>query len=174
MRLFVAIPIPAEIRKRIWAAAEPFEERGIKLVEMENYHITLQFIGEFKDVHKVISALRRVPFEPIEVKIAGSGGFPTKERPRVIWIGAENEQGKLRELTEAVGKALDEEGIPHDEKPFHGHVTVARVKKPVKELMEAVHRDFGQFRADFFALYQSTLTPEGPIYREIARFGEGR
>ncbi len=143
-------------------------------MEPENYHITLQFIGEYDDVERVISALRAVEFTPVTIQIAGAGGFPTRERPRVIWIGATSVENALERLADDVRRVLDENNIPHDTKPFHGHVTVARVKRLAKALMETIDKDFGTFKADHFALYQSILTPEGPIYREVARFGEGK
>lgn len=177
MRLFVGIPLPGNVRKNLHGAYRLLEGvHGVKTVEEENLHITLKFIGEVSErkVDSIRGALSGVRYRPIRVEITGVGAFPSLSSPRVVWAGVGQGGDEVRRLAEAVERALVPEGIKPEVRPFHPHVTLARVKRPC----DVVHRfleenreaQFGSFTVRYFVLFRSTLTPSGPIYTELARF----
>ena len=71
-----------------------------------------------------------------------------------------------------MGAALEPLGFPRERRPFRGHATVARVKVFHPSLLDrlaALPRDgFGTFTVDRFRLKKSTLTPQGPVYEDLA------
>lgn len=177
-RIFVAIDIPsADVVKKLAAVRDELVMTGadLKPVEDENLHITLRFIGEVEDevVRKVCEALREIKFKAFGVRVKGLGAFPTVARPRVIWAGVAEGSRELVSLHLDVERKLRSLGIPPEREEFVPHITLARVKSPRKsrELADAIARyadyDFGFFEASRFVLKESTLTPRGPIYKDV-------
>jgi 2'-5' RNA ligase len=67
-------------------------------------------------------------------------------------------------------------GIESEKRAFAPHLTLARIKEridmgPLRRAIEALPTtDFGQFQAESFYLYQSTLRPTGSIYTKLETF----
>lgn len=177
MRCFVAVDLPAEIKREIPAIQQAFAMNGLKLVEPELVHITLKFLGEVPErrVAEIVNSLNRVSFSPFQARIRGVGAFPGRSI-RVIWLGA---SGPFEDLARAVDSALEPFGFERDKK-FSAHATLARVKDPAlsRILLERISgisdTDLGEFTVDRFVLKKSTLTPRGPIYEDIAEFRASR
>lgn len=172
-RLFVAVDLPDGLKKDIYAFARQIEQSGIKLVEEENLHITIRFIGEVPDeiVPEIVSRLEKIKFQEFECKIKGVGVFPSPSYIKVVWVGLESEQ--LVKLVHSVLAAL--KGIGKEEKrEFSAHLTIARVNKKVdlqKFLEKNKDKEFGKFNVSSFVLFESKLTPKGPIYTKLHAFG---
>ncbi|MEM0351074.1 MAG: RNA 2',3'-cyclic phosphodiesterase [Archaeoglobaceae archaeon] len=175
MRLFVAVDMDEGVKKNL----EPLLSRlsaiqGLKVVEKENLHITLMFLGEVEEsrIEKLKEALTRVKFSPFKIHLKKVGRFPEKGDVRVIWVGIENED-EIRELAEKVYSELKKLGFKRD-KDFVAHVTVARVKKRNKEIDSVIRefedKDFGEMLVKDFRLKQSILKPTGPIYKDVHVF----
>jgi 2'-5' RNA ligase len=171
-RLFVAVDLPAEIKAKIDVLGRQIEEPALKLVEPENLHVTLQFLGEVEEgnMNTVVAALRKVKMAAFEIEIAGVGAFPSATRINVVWLAC---KGLLPELAAKVAAGLLPLGFKPD-KPFASHLTIARVKyKPEKlpeRLINLQNVTVGKMKVERFVLKKSTLTPEGPIYEDIATF----
>jgi 2'-5' RNA ligase len=170
MRLFIAVRLPEELRKKMAGLAKELDMDGIRPVKQENMHITLRFIGEVDEqkAKEIQEQLKSVEFEKFSCMVKGTGVFPNKDYVRVIWTGIES-NGKLEELSAKVNNALH--GIPGDGK-FSAHLTLARVKKKVdvNEFIDKHQEDYGSFSVGSFELVQSVLGPEGPRYNTIAVF----
>ena len=171
-RLFTAVELPGELRKNIHEFAKQLEQDGIKLVEEHNLHITMKFIGDVPEdkVDEITSGLSEVKFSEFECSVKGVGVFPSPDYIRVVWVALEC--GQLTELANSVISKL--EGIEKPEKrPFSAHLTIARVKRKVdlnKFLAENKEKEFGKFNVTEFALIESKLTPEGPVYTKLESF----
>ena len=64
---------------------------NIKLVEPENIHITLKFLGDtsedqIDDIEKKMR-LAAIGIDPFNIKLKGAGVFPNQNYIKVIWIG---------------------------------------------------------------------------------------
>jgi 2'-5' RNA ligase len=109
------------------------------------------------------------------VPLAGLGFFPHARHPRVFWAGAENTTA-LRQLASSVDVALQPLGIAPEVRPYQPHLTLGRIvdKGPFPDLDLAIEelpsREFGTITPDRFVLFESTVTPTGPIYRKVAEF----
>ncbi len=173
MRLFFAIGIPPEIRKRLFEAERRLlEYGGMKGVEEKNLHITLKFLGEVeeKKVKEMEEKAELVARESkgFEVKIQNLGVFPSREKMRVVWAGCED-NGKIRELHERLSDALGRK-----EERFHPHITLCRIKYVkdkggIRELLDK-REAFGEFHVDSFDLMESILRGGGPVYRVVKKF----
>ncbi len=171
MRLFVAVPVPAEIRERAYALAKEIAQDGIVPVQPENMHLTLRFIGETDEAaaREISGKLGKVSFKAFSARIRGVGVFPKPDYVRVIWAGCVS-GGALEALAKDVIGVLREVG--GDER-FSAHLTLARVKRKA-ELSGFLERhneeDLGSFRVSAFQLIQSVLGPSGPAYTVIQTY----
>ncbi len=176
MRTFIAVEVSEALKPKILAIQKKIEASGadIKLVEPENIHYNLKFIGEIDDrtVEKTKKALSEISFPAFDVHIAGLGAFPSKTYIRVVWLGCRQGTQELTALASSVEEALA--GIvPKDERPFTPHLTLGRVsgvkdKEALSKLMHDLENaDIGKFRVDKLVLFQSQLSPKGPAYMPI-------
>jgi len=168
MRLFVAVPIPEDIRSRVAALAGELPLEGIKPVSKEIMHITLKFIGETNREKEIEEKLRKVVFSPFECNATGVGVFPSPSYIKVVWAGIES-NGALEALASQVNGLLHGFG---DER-FSPHMTIARVKKKIDAsafLQKHAKEEFGKFTVSHFELMQSVLQKGGPEYSVLAKF----
>jgi 2'-5' RNA ligase len=174
MRSFVAIEIS---NNEIINSIRKFQD-GIKIdakpIESNNFHFTLQFLGEITEEvsEKIIQALNSIEFSSFSVNLKGVGVFPKPEFPRVVWIGTDENGGNmLIELSKRVEKVLKPLGFSSD-KPFKPHITVFRIKKKIgnitNELKNKKMIDFGIQEITSIKLKKSELTSKGPIYSDLA------
>ena len=176
VRVFVALEIPGDVVDALVRAQKELETTGadIKLVERENLHLNLKFLGDLRDseVSEVRSRLSSLSLKGASVTVSGVGVFPTFSRPRVVWAGiAPEDEPLVVPIARGVIDIL--EGIgERDDRPFKPHVTLARVRsgRNMRELTEALRQisrmEFGTVNLSEIKLKSSSLTPNGPIYRD--------
>ncbi len=171
MRLFVGVQPPEDVRRKIIRfMKKQLSGLNAKLVEFENLHITLKFIGEVPNdkVPEIKRALETIRFSPFTVELFGIGGFPTSTRARVVWIGTKGGAEELTELATRIEDVLEPLGIPKELRPFHPHLTLARVRGSTN-VTNIPAEYFGSFVVEEFILFKSVLTPSGPIYTPLLR-----
>jgi 2'-5' RNA ligase len=185
IRCFVAIEIDDAVRKELSSLIEELKPsgRGIRWVRPENLHLTLKFLGEVSEerIPEIEKALNKVAaqLEHFTLRIKGTGTFPEKKRPRVVWAGVES-SGQLFQLQKAIEKALSELGFKEEEREFTGHITLGRVKGSPDQLVAKVtvqglipgllrfkEKEFGIINVREFVLMKSELRPDGARYERI-------
>ncbi|MBN1533972.1 MAG: RNA 2',3'-cyclic phosphodiesterase [Spirochaetes bacterium] len=180
-RLFFALPAsftaPESFRK-IESAMED-ERRSLKIVRPEHFHITVKFLGPVEE--PVFLRLKEgferapLPLSPIEYRIAGTGAFPSLQRPSVLWCGILTDIGLLREMQDSIERLCQQLGFERERRAFTPHLTIARVREKAR-LSEGLlgllrsHGEtlFAESRFDGIVLFESLLTPKGPLYRRTA------
>ncbi len=187
MRLFIGIGLSPECRRAIAAAVSPFREKGgaVSWTPEHNLHLTLRFLGETpaSRVDELAGLMteggRGVP--SFLLRVEGGGAFPTLRAPRVLWIGIREPLELVRKLHQNMENALSGAGFPRDERAFHPHVTVGRVRRRVapgwgETYVSAVSgAAFDAVFVDSYRLYESRLSPSGADYsvlREVPFGGE--
>jgi len=173
MRTFVAIEIT---NNEIINSIKKFQDSikiDAKPVESNNFHFTLQFLGEITEEvsKKIIKALNLIEFTSFSVNLKGVDVFPRPEFPRIIWIGTDENGGNmLIELSKKVEKVLKPLGFSSN-KPFKPHITIFRIKKKIgnitNELKNRKMVDFGIQEIINIKLKKSKLTSKGPIYLDL-------
>lgn len=180
MRAFVAIDVPGEVLDSLVRFQGEISSTGadLKLVERENLHFTIKFLGEVSDAQaaEVESRLARLPLTGATVEIRGAGAFPNTRRPRVVWAGvAPGQEELVAPIAREVVGALAEIG-ERDERPFKAHITLGRVRsfrdaRALEDLLRAnSERTFGTAPLSELKLKSSVLTSGGPIYKDIQVF----
>jgi len=176
MRAFVALEVPMSVADSLAQIQKELEATGadIKLVERENLHLNLKFLGEISEAQAsdVRARLGRLSLKGANVALRGVGAFPTANRPRVVWAGVAPERESLvMPIAQGVISAL--EGIgERDDRPFRPHITLGRVRsgRNMRELAELLRqnsqREFGMVGLKEIKFKSSTLTPSGPVYKD--------
>lgn len=164
MRLFIAIEIPDDLKKALGKLR--LDIPGARQVPDGQIHLTLAFLGEVDEetVATLTGELSRIRSPSFELCLSGAGCFPDRRRPRVLWVGLEQEQ-RLNDLVDLLRKAALECGIPQEDRPFSAHITLARFKIPASIEVGAFleqHAKLGlrPFPVREFTLFQSLLTPQ--------------
>lgn len=176
IRTFVAIPITPS--KSLRTCMRLLAELGgpLRHNTPDQLHITLKFLGDttWEQTPEVGAAIDDVlkSHVPIGIQLQGVGAFPRRQRPRVIWAGVETE-ANLKQIANQLNEHMAELGFPLEERDFHPHLTLAYVKGrlPIgaEEWFETYQEtDFGTYQVNDVKLYQSELTPSGPIYTMIS------
>jgi len=166
-----------ERQRKLLAERSP----GLKAawVSPANLHVTLRFLGSIDEdlVDGLTVRLKRVAARhpPFEARARGLGAFPDAERPRVLWVGVEGD-GVVK-LQKDVEATVIELGFPKEERAFHPHVTVARVKEAAplgdwSSLSEAL--EFGASTINEIVVYESRTKKAGVEYAARARVALGK
>lgn len=137
-RIFLALNFSVAATRKIAEEIErhkrPMADAGFRVawVPAANLHLTLKFLGSVGEelVEGVTGACRRVAARqlPIEAKAIGLGAFPSLHKPNVLWVGVEAPPA-LAALQRDVESAMVELGFEKEERAYHPHVTVGRVKE---------------------------------------------
>lgn len=180
MRCFIALDISPEARRtvaRLQSALARFEE-ALRMVRPGSTHLTLKFLGNVPDervaaVAEALSVAARA-VEPFDFYVTGGGCFPPRGTPRVVWAGVRETTGRLATLQRRIEEAIEPLGFPREARPFHPHVTVARVRdgRGVGGLRQVVEQtDLPEVRchAREVLLFESRLRPGGADYHVVAR-----
>jgi len=179
VRSFIAIDICDNVLvSKITNLQEYITKSGarLKLVEPQNLHFTLRFLGEIPVslVEEIKTVLQNVKFNPFDIYLKGLGAFPTIKRPRVIWIGVTEGADNLVKLSSMINDEIKKLRLPPPDKPFTPHLTIARVKKLNPRLNAILEKnkniDIGLMKINKFYLKKSTLTSRGPIYETLAEY----
>jgi len=179
-RAFVAIDISEEVRQKLVEVQRGLAASGaqLKLVEPQNIHVTVKFLGEVPErrIGEIAEALRRAAegVRGFDMRVGGIGVFPNLRYVRVVWAGVVDGREEAVALIRRVDGELQRLGFA-PEREFVPHLTLARVKSAAakERLVEAIKgmagMEFGVTRAQALELKQSTLTSKGPIYSTLAR-----
>jgi RNA 2',3'-cyclic 3'-phosphodiesterase len=129
MRLFIGVGISAEARAALAKAAEQARLcTDARWVPVEQYHVTLAFLGECGG--DALPALESLLWEtaagvsPFLLTLYGFGSFG-REDDAILYAALQN-QPALLSLSDAVRLRLAGAGQAFDPKPFAPHVTLAR------------------------------------------------
>ena len=127
-RLFTALEIPREAALSLSLLRGGLP--GARWVDVENYHITLRFIGDVEGhvADEIANALDRVRRPGFSLNLAGVGAFGSK-KPHTIWAGA-SASPDLIALQGEIDRICQRLGVPSDPRKFMPHVTLARLHNP--------------------------------------------
>lgn len=178
MRLFTALDLPDEVRKR-YADLQAPNLLDARWPSPDQFHITLRFIGDADDnqAARFEEALGHVKASAVECVPYGLDVLPTRRNPSVLIVGLERSDA-LMAVYQQVSDALEGEGLHSEDRSYRPHVTLARLDDvsdlAVHDFLSA-HEDLSldPFRVDTIHLYESTLTRDGAIHNRRASFPLG-
>lgn len=127
-RLFTALEIPrdAALSLSLLRGGLP----GARWIDVENYHITLRFIGDVEGpvADEVANALDRVRRPEFMLNLSGVDAFGSK-KPHSIYAGV-SPSPELNALQAEIERICQRLRIPADPRKFTPHVTLARLRNP--------------------------------------------
>ncbi len=176
MRTFIAIEMPEEIKKILLDAQKQINTEKAKIRPAKAFHLTLKFLGEIeeKKIDEIKSALKAIRFKQFKTALTEIGVFPNESYIRVVWAGLDDSENNIINLQKEVDSKMENLGFKKDTR-FHPHVTLARVKfvKDKQDFIKSLKEikiEKKAFKVSEFKLIKSILTPEGPIYEDLAVF----
>lgn len=183
LRLFVGIPAPPAARESAAALVSALRGVGdVRWVQPDLLHLTLKFLRAVPEeqVPELIAALDEAArsTSPFRIESTHLGAFPGFERPSTLWLGVAGDTEALAGLARAVDAALAGLGFEPEKRPFHGHVTIGRVRSAcdlrlLSRRLAEVGSSGGEvvpWTVDEIHLVRSDLGPDGPTYTVLHRF----
>ncbi len=174
LRLFVAIPIPDDLRQRLLAISTGV--RGARWVRPEGMHVTLFFAGEMdrEQARDLDTELEAINLPAFELSCRGLGYFERGSRIKSVWAGIESND-VLNHLHDRVETAAVKAGFARENRKYKPHITLARLKGgraddigPWIETHD--HLSAPPFTVDRFTLYRSHLAREGAMYEPMVDY----
>ncbi len=165
MRLFVAVWPSDEVAAVVDGLARPATP-GVRWTTVEQWHVTLRFCGEVPDheVEPLVGALRAgVAGERPVVATTGSA-LTAFDGSGVVHLPVAG----LDALAASVRSATGPFGDTHDDRPFVGHLTVARCRREPPVGLVGRPVEPVAWTVDHLAVVASTLDPAGARYRTLA------
>ena len=172
-RVFVGVLLPDSLKDSVERLQKSLGNLPMecKLVERENLHISLDFIGEANQgelesiknkISEIVSNVKKFQIEFGEMKL-----IPNERLIRVIGLEARSPELELlgREMKIKIGG---------DVKP--PHLTLCRVKKistrkSFLDMFQKFKKErIGSFEVKSIQLIESRLLSEGPVYSVVADF----
>ena len=181
IRVFLAVELSPNIQENLFALQQQLKKTlpPINWVRPESIHLTLKFLGFVEPalVSQLLSALQPIgkQYAPFSVDVQGLGVFPQVKYPRIIWIGLAGNTQALHDLVFEIDAELEALGFPPEEKSYHPHLTLARIKREnakvgsVLRQTRALESDqqLGTLNVNGFTLFQSDLDSSGAKYTSL-------
>jgi len=175
-RGFISIDI--EPNKKLIEFENEIKKTGadLKLVEPENIHITLKFLGDAEET--LINELEEIINNAVKetksfnIKLKGTGVFPNNNYIKVVWLGIQNSE-PVAEIAKKIDEQTSKIGFEKEKRVFSPHLTIARVKtaKNKEKLLQFLEKyqdvEFADIKVEAIKLKKSELTPKGPIYTDL-------
>jgi len=182
IRSFVAIELPNDIKSKIDDYIFELKQIApkIKWIKAKNLHITLKFLGEIPQdlLNKVQNELLSISkvVSPFDLYVSDAGFFPNPFKPRVVWLGLQNESNNsIFKLHEWIDKKLEPLGFEREKRRFSPHLTLGRIKLAgnYQELTEYINQNefhSSNFNISQVVLMKSVLKPAGAEYSRIKSY----
>jgi len=185
MRVFIAVALPARVIAAAASASRQLRDEiatqapraRLAWVTPDRMHVTLRFLGDVETgVAAAVAGILAPPLNtpPFTLTVGSPGVFPARGAPRTCWLSIATGLDSLRALEAEIAVRLEELAMPREPRPFTPHVTVARVRdlaglRGTSWLQRvSVPADAGG-EVDAITLFESRLSPKGPVYTELQR-----
>jgi 2'-5' RNA ligase len=168
-RLFLGLELPETFRQDL-AALDP-HIKGVRWLNTDQIHLTMSFLGEVDGAReeRLRETLATVKVHAaFFLPVAGVGVFGG-DRPKVVWAGVGKGHPHLYALHQHLQDAVLHAELEPDLKPFHPHITVARLRDVSRATLKPFLRryyeaEFGLWKVTGFTLFSSVLAPGGSSY----------
>ena len=161
MRLFIAIRLSDEMCKALVQCMHDLKKQGVEgnYVPAQNLHMTLAFIGAYKDPDKVKKVMEKVSLPQCRLSLSEKGNFGN-----LLWAGVKGNQ-KLKSYVKELREELKNNGIPFDQEKFVPHITLIRkasARKPYQ-----VRLPKAEMTVEKVSLMKSEIKNGKVVYKEL-------
>lgn len=182
IRTFIAFDIEKNEKQEYFNLIQKgkvFYPKQIKWVSEENLHFTCLFVGDIepRDKNLLINCVKNFSEKLANIHLSeGNLSWNTAQKPRIVWVDFKSNSKSFLELRRAFVADIQNrfKYIHLDDRDFKFHLTLGRVKSN-----EVINHGKWQMQDEVYSrniilkqisLYQSILTPQGPIYKNLALF----
>src|SRR4051812_7935653 len=147
----------------------------------EQWHLTVQFLGDHADLDVVAEAFERAPLDAGagHLRLSGAGALRGRRRGRILVLSLYEGAEWMHEVCAQVEHRLAPLGYARDDRDqeFMPHLTLARFREPTD--LRAIGAAVGPepfdppWTVDRIVLFESTLSSERAVHRECARIPTG-
>ena len=181
IRVFLAVELSFHVQEQLAHLQQQLRNilPPINWVRPESIHLTLKFLGyvEPSTVSQLLSVLEPVgkKQEVFSIDVHGLGVFPHVKHPRILWVGLAGNTQALQELVLEIEAALESLSFPPEEKSYHPHLTLARIKRENTTVGSALlesgilenDQHLGTLTINRFTLFQSDLDSSEATYTSL-------
>lgn len=136
---------------------EKLSRQGVRFTAREKVHLTVRFLGNVDDerLTALVDSLsaNTLGLAAPELTLNGLGAFPNATRPGIVWAGI---QGDVALLHTRVTEATDDFADRPETKPYHPHLTLARISPPSQKVGRALAPVLNEFAASVLAQWKPT------------------
>jgi RNA 2',3'-cyclic 3'-phosphodiesterase len=154
-RLFAALEIPhhAAMSLSLLRGGLP----GARWIDVENYHLTLRFIGDVEHhvADEVANALDKVRRFEFRFGLCGLGAFGGK-KPRALFA-VPTASPDIVELQAEIERICQRLRLPPDPRKFTPHITIARLRNTSPQVLAAYLSSRGDFHVPPFQVSRFVL-----------------
>lgn len=177
MRLFLGL-MPATAERHIYGVCQrltPAEQLPLQWVPMENWHITVAFLGNVEPSSLVGLDAAVAPvvaeFTPFAFTLSALEWFPSVTKPRLLALRVDACDSLVALQREITG-ALRREGFHTENRPYRPHLTLARLKGSRKRFNPPALPPIASFacRPRELVLFESLPGRRAPVYRPVQTF----
>ena len=184
MRAFLAVPTDSTWSARIASGLDRLRPSlpAASWTRPENWHLTLRFFGEIspEDADRFAGEIAGVVLRSPggELPAGGTVVFPPRGRARVLGLGFADSPalGALTALAEAAEAAARRVGAAPEDRRYHPHVTLARIRSPWPAgAVQRFRREADSFAPPPYGLrsvvlFESRLGPSGARHTPLRTF----
>ncbi|HVK91961.1 MAG TPA: RNA 2',3'-cyclic phosphodiesterase [Mycoplana sp.] len=125
-RLFVALEVPRNAAMSLSLLRGGLQ--GARWIDVENFHITLRFIGDVdgRTADEVVEKLDRIERQEFQLSLSGVGSFGSR-KPHSVYAGV-SPAPEMYALQAEIERICQRLGLPADPRKFTPHVTLARLR----------------------------------------------
>jgi RNA 2',3'-cyclic 3'-phosphodiesterase len=178
VRTFIGIFPPPSVQAAIQNVQSSLKvhDPSVRWEKPNKFHSTLKFLGNLSAAQnelvrtRLLTGFQRV--EQFKVFFIRVGCFPSLESARIIWIGSDRvENARLSDCSALVEDLCHSTGCEKEERVFHPHVTLGRVKgkisSPLIKKVENITFEPIQFLCTELLVMKSDLSPSGSAYSQL-------
>ena len=181
IRTFIAINAPDSIRDKMLLVQDQLRtlDADVRWESSDKFHATIKFLGNTEEskLPDILSSIQFAlsAFRSFEITFQTIGSFPNSKRPRVVWIGCENDDGTLLQIKTSLDERLIQYGFEIEKRDFHPHITLGRVRSEKRlahltPMLEKLTFEPQKTRLDKIYLMRSVLRPAGADYSVLNVF----
>jgi len=166
VRLFIGLPIPEDVVRELHDKLRGYRSYIKKTVPMENWHITVMFMGEVGWQEDKLALLgEKMPQAFIPTVTLTHIGKGTKEDQLWVYVRSTKVLSELREqIKNRINQAKLLGGELGDCRLFTPHVTLATLRADRNTRLVADEPVSAMWRADKLYIYRSELRASGAQY----------
>jgi len=178
-RLFISLDLPdnilndiVELRNRIYNS-----NKDVRWESKDKLHITLKFLGDVSSdlTEPILLNLTKITesYSKILLKPKKFGLFYRYKLPKILWLGFKFDNN-LFNLRNEINLSFKNLGFEIDEKKFHPHITLLRIKgsEDLNKIKQFLSYDLqsNEFICSKLSLVKSELNRNGSVYINIKSF----